>query len=327
MHQRHMFSTAVAASSLLLLAACGGGSGGDTPAQTTPQQISAENMDATAAIVVDTVLASGSVGAMADKYVLGSTVSGSAQVRTAADALGLTPRAAARTSQISNDCWPSGNIGAQLDDVNNNRILDTGDTAALTFNACSDGSKTVNGVYTLGVTAADGNFQLGTGQMGFAITITNFKVAQGSEQIGLSGKAILNIAQDSTTRSTAVLTLSNVTLSSAGGSSGAATVSIPTATLNTVLNGRSVSMTASEQVDITHSAYTGKLAIVTEQAVFYTDSADPYPSAGRIRTSTGKSTLWLTYLGGDAAQLDLDANGDGGVDTTKQVKLSELDKL
>ncbi|WP_374509937.1 hypothetical protein [Niveibacterium sp.] len=314
------------AASALLLSACGGGGGGDgSPTPPVSQEITAANMETTAAVVVNTVDAGASLADLSDSFVTGSPAL--ARVRMAERVIGLAPKVAAQVYDASRPCTGGGSVAVSLNDADNNLALTAGDSARLSFTNCTEDGASFNGIYDLSITAASGDFLAGTGAMGMSLGIHNLVGVYGTERVSMNGNATLSLIQSSTTYATATMTMSNMVVATSGGTAGDASVSIPSATIAAVRNGASASLTFSEQLGIQHSAYSGSVSVVSEQAVYYTSRSDLYPSAGRIRTSTGKSTLWLTYLGGDAAQLDLDANGDGGVDTTKQVKLSELDKL
>lgn len=326
MKSQRMCLPTIAASSLLLLAACGGGGGGDSAPPPVAQEITTTNMQPTAAMVVNTVDASSALAGIADSF---AGVSSSNRVPLAASIAGQAPPTAAQMYDTTQACTGGGSIAVSLNDADNNMMMSGGDTARLSFSACSESGTVMTGMYSLTVNSASGSFAAGTGQIGLSVAISNLVGIQGSERSTMNGNATLSIVQSSTTDSVASMSLSNMVVGTAGGTSGSGSVTIPSATLSATRVGMTTSLTFSEQLAVQHSAYTGSISVVAEQPVYYANRTDAYPSSGRIRTSTstGKSTLWLTYLGGDAATLDLDSNGDGTIETTQSVKLSDLQKL
>lgn len=313
------------AASAVLLSACGGGGGGSSPTPPASQEITSANMETTASVVVNTVDAGASLADLTDAFVTGSPAA--VRVRVAERVVGLAPRVAAQVYDANQPCSGGGSVAVSLNDADNNLALSAGDSAHLSFASCTEDGASFNGIYDLSITTASGDFLAGTGAMGMSLGIHNLVGVYGTERVSMNGNATLSLIQSSSTYATATMTMSNMVVATSGGTAGDASVSIPSATIAAVRNGASASLSFSEQLGIQHSAYSGSVSVVSEQAVYYANRSDAYPTSGRIRTSTGKSTLWLTYLGGDAAQLDLDGNGDGSVDTTRQVKLSELEKL
>jgi len=314
-----------ACASAALLSACGGGGEGGSTTPPVSEEITATNMETTASVVVNTVDASASLADITDSFVTGSP--SVARARVAERVIGLAPKVAAQVYDATKPCSGGGSISVSLNDADNNLVLSAGDSARLNFVTCSESSATFNGIYDMSITAASGDFVAGTGAMGLSLSIRNLVGVYGTERVSMNGNATLSLVQSSTTYATATMTLSNMVVATSGGTAGNASVSIPSANVAAVRNGASASLSFSEQLGIQHSAYSGNVSVVSEQAVYYASRNDAYPTSGRIRTSTGKSTLWLSYLGGDAAQLDLDSNGDGSIDTSKPVKLSDLEKL
>ncbi|GAA5173769.1 hypothetical protein GCM10025771_01780 [Niveibacterium umoris] len=313
----------------LLLSACGGGGGGsntviDPPVSNTA--ITSSNADTVAAATVSAASSSASLGSMVSTLTFGAGPV--ATVKTAARSAGTPPTAAAQQS-ITQNCTNGGNVGITVNDANNSQTLDGGDSFTASFNACAEGTDTINGSISATLGSATGSFQSGTGHATFSVSLQNLNVAAADGRYTAAGTLSLDLQQTSLTASTLTLTATNLSTSeySTGGQLRHSTT-LPTATLSLADDGSQTTLTLNQQVRVTSTAYTGALAVTTEQAVLTRHAAtDGYPDSGRLKVVSGKSVLKITYLGGDSARLDLDSDGDGVSETTRTVKLSDLEKL
>jgi hypothetical protein len=335
-----------------LLAACGGG-GGPAPLP-TPLAITAANQDAVARATANAVVAlSGAGGGLtASDQPSPASVAAMPMPRRPAS-LAAAARHVAR--QFATDsvwaakpvatagskqalaiqpeislCGISGSVTLSAIDADNDGTLSIGDTLTFTFNACRDaGSATLNGSMAITLSRVDvnaGGFVSFNGSM----TVTQLTVTDGARSASLDGNASMTFTADSATQQRVSLVVGGAGLRASVSESGVTeTIAYDPAfsfnetdTFNAA-TGALESTASLVSGGFNATAISGRVLLET-QAPIVQLSSETYPRSGTVRVVGTGSALRLGALDGTTVRIELDANGDGTYEASKDVAWSTL---
>lgn len=302
------------------LAACGGGGDSTGGTASGPLAITADNANNAARVGA---LAAGS-GAM----IGGASTSFSAftgqqvtvsEVRRAhamaVQALG-TQRRVAGTAGVS--CAGGGSLTITFNDSNADGLLNrAGESISLTANTCNDGAgSTTNGAFSLQLASYTDATHLS-----FTLAFVGFRTNDST----LGTSAAIDGSVTATLAGVASIAATSHSLSisaTAGGIS--RSFGVQAFSLSYVDNGTDV--TESVAGTFTSSDFSGQSVQVSTLVPLVILWTDDYPSQGVLQvTGANNSSIKVEALSATQAQIYIDANGDGGFETTKVVNWSALD--
>ncbi len=319
MHTRLVRYT-LGASLLAVLAACGGGGDSGSPAASGPLVITADNANNAARVGTTAAGAGTMIGGASTSFgaAMGQQVTIS-QVRRAhsmaVSALGAQRKPA---GTVSVACPGSGSMTISFNDSNADGLLNrVGESISLTANACSDG-------------------QGGTADGGFSLTLTSYTDAT---HLAFTLN-FLNFRSNDTASATAAAIDGSISASLSGTSAISATspslsISATALGLTRSFSAQNYSLSYSDDGSqvietvggtFTSSDFQGQSVQISTLAPIVILAADNYPSQGvLVVTGAGNSSVKVEALNATQAQIYIDANGDGGYETTKVVNWSALD--
>lgn len=326
MESRHRIGlwarSCLAAAVGLSLAACGGGGGdGGSPPPGT--------IDVTAANQ-DTLTRAGMVALQAG--VLGASlgVAGGGSPTAIAAAAGRKRAAAVQPPEVEN-CTVSGTTTTVYDDRDNSGTATPGDAATITYTDCSE----VAGEVTNGtITAVYTQIQLTAfpAVIGARITTNDLRSQTANRSVAAQGGFDFQLTIQSLTADSLRVSVPNaltlaittpvytdtVTLQAGYVLESAydATAVPPGGTVP----GRT-STTASGRVS---SAVAAGTVLVNTLQPFVQYDVDPYPRSGQFEVVGKTGSLQAVVLSSSQVEIDLDADGNGVFETTKQVAWSDL---
>jgi hypothetical protein len=334
--------TIISSACILMLSACGGGGGGDgasTPAASssssaaTVTDITASNQNqvantgiasATAAIGLNGSFAtpsSGSVSALSldTPPSLQRTVADivTAKIKDLVVRESDTFALAALTSSSTTACAGGGSYVAT--EVYASSSTDTvGDTYTIVYTNCVQSSLTLNGTLKLELKA----FNAGLTNITIGVTYSSLKAASGTTSMTYSGGYDFNVlyATNSTTFGVANGALSANFVSS--GYTGTLQLSGITSTSVIPSSGNTTSNPVKLGLGATISGTSIGLQIEAQTPIV-TTSSGAYVS-GKLKITGRGSVLYVTFLGSGSVKVDLDANADGTIDSSKTTTLTAL---
>jgi hypothetical protein len=341
----------------LSLAGCGSGGNDAAPATPAPTvALSAGNQDATARAAANAALGSAeiadlapaSAGATASaarphalsvsrslpQLLLGLTremVIDRAVAKAAAMATGGAVRAQALISATEN-CAVSGTVTVSLDDRDNNNAVSAGDVASITFAQCRpSATELVDGGISATYTIVSQTGSLASATA--SVTYSQLTATSGDQSFSINGGFSFNFSVLNSV-STAQLAI--------GGNGLTASVATPgysdTITLGAGYNvtatydsaatppGSSIAGLATLSVNgaITATSIGGTIVISTP-VTFRRYAIDPHPREGQLQVrGVNNGLLVVTVLSTATVRLQLDANGDGTFEATKDVPWDDL---
>ncbi|GAA5167265.1 hypothetical protein [Viridibacterium curvum] len=336
---KHAYARLTVLAVVLGITACGGGgggggsSGGTTATASDSTTITASNQDSVAAVGVQ----SASLGAgIADNYVAtgGDAIVGVEISGAQSDAL-PDPYAAARlfaqristnlsnrvesvtgTTSTSTYTCPGGGYYTETDTYISSLVLSVGDSATFTHFNCKESDGTIyNGTMSGVVTAKSSS------TMAVNYTYSALKMQSGSTTVTMSGS--FSLATNSIAVTYAV-------------TNGNINIAISTSSFNMGLAYSNINVTSQVSSDGTTTTFTplsmGVSATVGSNAFginitavtpLVTNSAKIVQS-GKLKITGKSGILYITFLGSGAVKLELDANGDGVIESTKSTTVAAL---
>jgi hypothetical protein len=308
--------------SALLIASCGGGGGGDdggTPSSSVSltssnaKSVSAEVLDssetvqgATAgpAILTGVSVETTTIDFNYTEFVVQQLIQVESQgVVPSATLAGVIP-----SGTVS--CTSDGTWTISGTDADNSDTITAGDTINLVFDNCDQGSVTVNGSISMGITQLVGDLTTPPYTLGVSVTLTNLSVTVDGHSATSSGDMSMLIEQDGSNNETYELS----------GSSLSSTVSGNTVTLSDyhyefTLNDVSGAYSISLQGTFTSSEINGSVSYTTTTPFTGIEPGDPTAGALHITGDNG-SQVWVTAdSNGTTVYIDVDADGDGTAET------------
>ena len=214
-------------------------------------------------------------------------------------------------SSETDPCGVSGTLTSTWNDVDNNNQLSAGDILTANFQQCQDTpTLSVNGTVTITLTGTPTESQF-TGNAVFASVVAVY----GGVSYTLDG-AVAVSETDTDTLSDSSFTVAGtgltVVIASTGYSDSIAFDSGMVAASSFLAGSSSLTLTGS----FTSQSLGGRVTISTPHALMQ-QNGDAYPSQGSVLiTGASGSTLLVTALNTTQVQLQVDANGDGTVDST-----------
>lgn len=319
---------------LATLAACGGG-GGDSPAPTTPATVpttpltlSASNADTAAARGYEAATglfdasgsAAGQLKSTAGASVFDPTRFVLAHLRTRADAAsgGATGKA---VQTLSDACPGGGGIRVTAEDRNGNGQTDAGDSASFTFTDCVSDGVRVSGSMAFAFQSYSSTAAADT--VAVTVTFSALTAVDASGAATLSGDMTLSARIAKVAPLTSDVTLSGTSLTATEGGqtrtitgySGRVTLDDTAGTYSYTVSG-----TASG------TGIDGYLAVSTPTPIAGRQGATP--TAGVLLLSgANQGAVRITVDAPTGVRVDLDANGDGAVDSTKSLTWAQFDAL
>ncbi len=325
-------STLVATSTLAFLAACGGSDGGTSSQPDGKVAITSANQNDVARASIDgglaVSLAQGSLGGgAAPASVAGRSHALGVLLQRAVDtAVGRRSVASvgahpAAVSTSTSDCSNGGTFTSAFDDKDGNNQVSGGDVITATFAQCGESSTvTVNGSVVVTVTGTPTDTQFSA-----SAQFQNLTIVDDGATSTVSGTVAVT-ETDMTTLSDSTITVGagglTVGVASSGYNDTIAFQQGLVITTAVVGTGSNVSVTVAGSLSST--ALGGTVGIVTPVALSQGDT-DPYPVSGEMIITGGSgSKLLVTVLNNAQVKLELDANGDGSIDSTSTVAWSTL---
>lgn len=326
-------SKAFAALALCTLTACGGGGDGGSSASDPGRNLAAldsTNVDAVASAALTASLEGGDLGSLA-LPASQSAITSSPTTRMlakvgelqSAQTSALLAHDTAGTVQAmvgpaTADCDAGGTLTVQ-GDIANQQSLSSGDTLTITLTDCNDGSAVTNGTLELTVTSFSGDFASGMYVLGVTLRLIGFEVVEGGETVTAQGDISLDLDTRSPPVRSATIASSSLTLGKQGETVGLSDFSV-TRTFDETTLAYSVDAAGT----ITSSAFDGAVSFETTQTFDGTGAAPPTAGELLVMGAAG-ATLRVTVLsGGTSLRLELDADGDGVVDESRDESWDSL---
>lgn len=321
MNAHGMVRKALGTALLAALAACGGGGGDSTGGSVTgPLAITAANADSAARVGAQ---AAGSVAMIGGASTSFAAITGQqvtvAQVRRAhamaVAALG-TQRRVAGTGTVL--CGGGGSLTITFNDSNADDLLNrAGESISLTANNCSDGAgSTTNGTFSLQVsTYTDAT------HLSFTLAFVGFRTSDTTQGTAAAIDGSVTAALSGVANITATSPSLSISATSSGVSR---SFGVQGFSMSYADNGTAV--TESVAGTFTSSEFQGQSVQVSTLVPVVILWTDDYPSQGMLQvTGANNSSIKVEALNAVQAQIYIDANGDGGFETTKVVNWSTLD--
>jgi hypothetical protein len=317
-----------------LVAGCGGGGGSSPPPP--PLTITAGNQDAIAHAAASAVASVAGAGGGVTASDQAGPTSLTGLSRQAALRLGeLRKRAAsagARPLAIPPDvinCPSGGTTTISFADNNNSGTLDIGEGITFTFANCKEtANDNLNG--SLGITIDSVNMTP-AGLLSFTgtMTVTQLVATEGTRSASLHGAVAMTYAEQSTTQTNIQLVVGTVGLTS----SVSIAAQTETITYEEAFSFAQTSMTDGAGTSLSTSSLAsggfqsnligGRVILEAPQQLVQSASAS-YPGSGIVRVVGTGSALRLTVLDTTTVRQELDTNGDGSYDASKDVPWTTL---
>jgi hypothetical protein len=225
-------------------------------------------------------------------------------------------------------CGPSGNLTITIDDADNSGAPSAGDSVSFSFNACRSGTgETVDGGLALSVAGASGANVSGT------LTFTELTTSTVDASFAISGSVGLAYSEVGSlaTYQTVVGAGGLTTLVTAPMFSDAITLragfeQVVTSDSAAMAPGSTMRGLNTARVNGTLSATSlGGAVTLATPTTFERYAVDPYPRAGQLQAlGAAGSRVQLTTLSVTTVRIELDADGDGVYEQTRDVAWSAL---
>ncbi len=342
----------------VLMVGCGGSGDSGSPQASATVTLSTANQDAVARAAANAALSSAQAASAAPLSAdRAQAAASSAQAQPQTNARSLTrllfelalqavnEPAAIKTAQRINgtattlavttrtaSCAAGGSVTIALDDRDNNNAASPGDVASITFNQCQDraghlSNGSLSATYTV--------VQSGTSSASASATVTfsNLTATSSEGSFAINGAFSFNFARQG------VVTTAQF---SVGGSGLSAAVSTPSYNDTITLGaGYAASLSydpdamppASTVAGLTTLAINGSISaasiggtvVISTPAAFKQYDIDAFPREGQLQVRGANNGLLLvTTQSTTTVRIQLDANGDGTFETTKDVPWSVL---
>jgi hypothetical protein len=324
-----VFAAAVAA----LLSACGGGSSDNASAAPTTgaQSVAITSVNQTS-VARATVNAAFSLGLVQNESPSGGTSAAASSGATSRMIQRVLDKAVAQRRGIATasahpaaitsstaPCDISGSIATSVNDADNSGQLSAGDVITATFQQCEDSTAlTINGTLTITLTGTPASTQF-AGNAVFQNVVASYT---GVTYTINGNTAISETDTDTLSSSTFTVGAAGLTVATA------ATGYADSITFDAGLVAASSFIAGTNTLTLTGSFVSqsigGRVTIATPHGLVQ-QAADAYPSQGQLLiTGASGSTLLVTALNSTQVQLQVDANGDGTVDSTTTATWASL---
>jgi hypothetical protein len=326
----------------LLAAGCGSGGGGGAPPP-PPQlvQITAQNQDAVARAKAATLFSMTGVRALplAPSPAPRALAAGADVTMRALGKVLAPARTDAKVGRLTVyeetlACTLGGEMKITIDDRDNDGFVTRGDTLALGFTQCRESKDSlVNGLLAVAISGASEtptSVQI-TGTFSYQMT-----VVEGSYTSSINGSTA-TVYTESIDPMGTYTTRMESTVTPDGLVAGAATpILSDTFSYDPGFNVVSTEVQPATPTPLPFSTIAlngtvhvaslgGRIAIATDPMTPIRDTLDaPYPESGQVVVTGRDSRLRMTVLDTERVRMELDANGDGTYDATKEVLWTEL---
>lgn len=309
------------------LSACGGGGGGggggDTVAS-NPVTISAANAPQVSGAAFNTTagLEGGGTGATGALPLVGAVTQTSGSSIDVVDVLAsqiqmiqpflASSAATSVTGVVISQSIPcdSGSLDFTFNDADNNGDLSSGDTVTMSASNCVQGSTTITGSITIDNVIVSGDPMSFPYTLQFRIQASGFTISESGELVALNGSMTLN-----QTTSDGISFSNTISGSSIQVNEGGTAATLGNYSISGSEDGATGAYTLNMNATVTSSDLGGSVTIVTD-ITFQGVGADN-PMTGQA-TITGANNSRVTLIALDAVnvRLEVDADGNGAVETT-----------
>lgn len=324
---------AMALLGLALLSACGGGgddAGSAPPVNVAPRiAISDSNAPALSAEAFQAVVAGGGAfgGVAGDASPSSNAPQALKTAVAAAQRFKPTVVRSQATSTETVPCSGGGSITITVTVANPGAGVQAGDTLRFVFNACNEAGAVINGTLSMAV-------------LGFSGTATNSVLTTEATLTDLQTTAMgvtersngtVRLVIDDSSAAATVLTVSSAGLSTQrlAGNQVLATRTLTDMTLREVVDNASGQVTSTAALVATGNfprLGEGSFQVETLQPVITAGGA-LYPNSGRIRVTGANGATILITVQPTGLRLDIDRDGNGTVDATRNLTWAEVDDL
>lgn len=219
----------------------------------------------------------------------------------------------------------SGNITTTWNDADQNKMYSPGDSTTVTYNNCYDaafGGTFNGGMTTTFVTMSDPTFSGASWEMSSGFSINNLQFTSDGETLTVNGDYNFSMKVNGN-----ILTSESIgnslTLSD---STGATTISNFSFSLTQDTSTSAYTFTASGAAS--GIAAGGSVTYTTLVSFQGTDILANWPTSGSTKiVGANNSSATVTAMGGNNVKIEVDSNGDGGVDNTINTTWTDLELL
>lgn len=214
------------------------------------------------------------------------------------------------TRSASQACGISGSLSVTANDNNDNKQLDTGDSAVVQFNNCNDGTGTTNGTLTMAANALTGSLASSVFTADFTGTFGNLTTVTAAETLTMDGPTRLVLESSYTgTKSRLTSDSFKMTGTVAGNSYSRVFTKFDSMHTRTAESGV-VRDTISISGSLNSSYLNSQTVQITTVAPLVSTSVGLLSGELQI-TGAANSKARLTADGANKALIELEANGDG----------------
>jgi len=324
---KSLFTSTITILAMALLAACDGSGGGFAPpVQIVPVEITAANAPAVTSDSLNAASFASDIGVLVGPGLLGGPAEPGMWSRlgklpvTGVSKI-LDPVFEVAVGPITEDCLVTGTI-TLTGNIANPLTITAGDTISTVFVNCDDGDgQVLDGAMNITITAFTGSVDTGLFQMGMRVSLGDLSMDDGSE-VGpavVDGNFNMSVNTLLYPVTTTVVTGDLLSLVAAGRSLTMRSFSSDSR-LDEGMFPLGYTMIASGAVQ--SSRFDGEA--LYETIVPFAGSGDSYPYEGvMLITGAANSSIRVTALDVLTVRLEMDYNGDGTVDETRDVTWEE----
>lgn len=324
---------------LAVLTACGGGGGDSTPEPTPTPPVPEKALALTASnyqAAAEQALRAGSY-LMESSDLLSGAQAGPqpSAIKTAVKQLPMLlsqfKRPATVAAAVINDaivCSGGGKVDISFNDANNNNAPDEGESILMVASACKEDGVVTSGRIEVSLTKLTGVFDSSNYSAAIAMKLANFSVTSPAGSATGQGELKVSMAATSATQSSLQIEASNF---SSSGRLGA--LEYQQSITNFVISSSSSSSPASGEIidtatvrgTLASSALDGKTIGIETPIALTFSSAKDYPTAGKmVIKGAANSLVQMTVQANGRVLIELDADGNGSIDSNVTKAWSEL---
>lgn len=326
-----LFLLASTISAALALSACGGGGGGSaTPAPPAPaptsqfSPISAANSTKVASNAQAANAAISSSSSQVTGALTGVSIEGRS-ISAVAPALDLISHAYNRAAPtlltgigLSESCPGGGTISIN-GTVKSQTVASNGDTLTITATNCAENGLVMNGGFAITLSGISG---IAFGATAWAATIDTrfdaFRVATGSEIVGLSGDMKIAINQASSTANS--VSISGKSLQASESTAGVTVANRTLTDYSVTVTSQGATVTSAANYALSgNTSALGQFAYSVRNIQPFVSVGAGVPTAGSFIVNGASSSVTMTVLAGGNVRLDYSAKGDGVITQTSTV--------
>ncbi|HMN80558.1 MAG TPA: hypothetical protein PKA20_11570 [Burkholderiaceae bacterium] len=218
-------------------------------------------------------------------------------------------------------CIGGGSVTATVDDVNNDRVFGTGDTAVFQFNGCREDGITMSGRMLITQVLVTGSVYAPSYSVGATYAFESLTASSAwAPTVSINGGFSI---QASYVSSPATVVSATVAGNSFSATQGSVTDSLSNFSASIAINATTGRYQYSVAGSESNSAVDGSITI--SNPVPFQGTIGTFPSSGslRVQASDG-SAARLTATSATSVQIDVDANGDGAYESTSTRTWSQL---